>query len=331
MKRREFSTLLGAAATASTVWPPLSAQQKATPLIGYLANGAPDPPAGGMGLVAAFHEGLKETGYVEGQNVAIEYRWAEGHFDRLPAFAADLVGRKVDVIAATGDPAAHAAKNATSTIPIVFIAGDDPVMQGLVASLARPGGNLTGVSFLIVELNPKRFELLRELVPQAGVVALLVNPRVPVLEHIVTEAQQAARAKGMQLHILKASTESEIDAAFDALVQRQAGALFVATDPLFLMRREQIVALAARHAVPAIYEFRQFATAGGLISYGTSLAAVLRQVGIYTGRILKGAKPADLPVVQPTTFELVINLKTAKALGLTIPPSILSRADEVIE
>jgi putative tryptophan/tyrosine transport system substrate-binding protein len=328
MRRREFSTLLGGAATASTIWPlPLSAQ-KATPVIGYLGNGA-------AGLfapqVAAFRQGLSETGYVEGQNLTIEYVWAEGVRDRLPALAADLVGRKVDVIVATGDPAAHAAKNATSTIPIVFIAGEDVVRQGLVASLARPGGNLTGVSFLIVEQNPKRFEMLRELVPQAGVVALLLSTNNSAIEQIVRDAQETARVKGVQLHILKVSTEGEIDAAFAALVQQQAGALLVASDPFLGSRREQILALAARHAVPAIYEFPEYARAGGLISYGTSLTAVLRQMGIYAGRILKGAKPADLPVVQPTTFELVINLKTAKALGLTIPPSILSRADEVIE
>ena len=328
MRRREFSTLLGGAATASTTWPlPLSAQ-KATPVIGYLGNGAAGLSAP---QVAAFRQGLSETGYVEGQNLTIEYVWAEGVRDRLPALAADLVGRKVDVIVATGDPAAHAAKNATSTIPIVFIAGEDVVRQGLVASLARPGGNLTGVSFLIVEQNPKRFEMLRELVPQAGVVALLLSTNNSAIEQIVRDAQETARVKGVQLHILKVSTEGEIDAAFAALVQQQAGALLVASDPFLGSRREQILALAARHAVPAIYEFPEYARAGGLISYGTSLTAVLRQMGIYAGRILKGAKPADLPVVQPTTFELVINLKTAKALGLTIPPSILSRADEVIE
>jgi putative ABC transport system substrate-binding protein len=329
MRRREFSTLLGGAATASTVWPfAARAQQKATPVIGFLGAGTPGSTAPS---VAALRQGLSETGYVEGQNLTIEYVWAEGRFDRLPALAADLVGRKVDVIVASADPAAQAAKNATSTIPIVFIAGDDAVRQGLVASLARPSGNLTGVSFLIIELNPKRFELLSELVPQAKVFALLVNPNNPAIEPIVRGVQEAARAKGVQLHILKAGTESEIDATFASLVQRQAGALLVATDPFFGSRREQILALAARHAVPAIYEFPEYARAGGLISYGTSLTAIYRQVGIYTGRILKGAKPADLPVVQPTTFVLVINLKAAKALGLTIPPAILSRADEVIE
>jgi putative ABC transport system substrate-binding protein len=329
MRRRDFSTLLGGAATALAVRPsPLSAQQKAMPAIGYLSITTPSLAAP---VVAVFRQGLIETGYVEGQNVVIDYRWPEGRYDRLPAMAADLVGRKVDVIVAGGPPAAHAAKNATSTIPIVFITSDDPVGDGLVASLARPGGNLTGVSFLGAELDPKRFELLSELVPQAKAIALLVNPNIPATEHVTPAVQAAARAKGVQLHILKASTESEIDAAFAALVQRKAGALVVSAGPFFYNRREQLAALAARHAVPAIYELREYAAAGGLISYGTSLPAVFRQVGIYTGKILKGAKPADLPVLQPTTLELVINLKTAEALGLTIPPTLLARADEVIE
>jgi putative ABC transport system substrate-binding protein len=330
MRRREFSTLLGGAATASTVWPSfLGAQQKATPVIGYLGSGTPSLAPVNL---AALRQGLSETGYVEGQNLTIEYRWAEGRYDRMPTLVADLVGRKVDVIvAAGGPPAAHAAKNATLAIPIVFVTSDDPVKEGLVASLARPGGNLTGVSFLNAELNPKRFELLSDLVPQAKVIALLANPSIPTTEQMIPAVQEAARAKGVQLPILKASTESEIDAAFAALVQRQAGALVVSADPFFFYRREQVVALAARHAVPVIYEVREFATAGGLISYGPGFMAIFRQIGIYTGKILKGAKPADLPVVQPTAFELVINMKTAKALGLTIPPSILSRADEMIE
>jgi putative tryptophan/tyrosine transport system substrate-binding protein len=332
MRRREFSTLLGGAAAASIILPfAARAQQKATPVIGTLTTGTPDLTAP---YVAATRQGLSETGYVEGQNLTIEYRYGAGRLDRLPAMAADLVGLKVDVIVAVGDPAVHAAKGATSTIPIVF-ASRDAVGDGLVASLARPGGNLTGVSFLSAELHAKRFELLSELVPQAKVIALLVNPNNPATERVMRAMQEAARAKGVQLHILKASTilkiDSEIDAAFAALVQRQAGALVVSADPLFFARREQLVALAARHTVPAIYEVREFTTDGGLISYGANFKAVFRQVGVYAGRILKGAKPADLPVVQPTTFELVVNLKTAKALGLTIPPSILAQADEVIE
>jgi len=262
--------------------------------------------------------------------VAIEYRWAEGSYDRLPGLAADLVGRKVDVILPGGTPSALAVKSATSTIPVVFIVGD-AVAAGLVPSLARPGGNLTGVSLLTFELMAKRLELLSELVPQASVIALLVNANSAMAERIMRDVQEAARSKGVQLHILKAGSESEIDAAFATLAQLHAGALLVGTDPFFNSRREQLVALASRHAVPAIYEWREFADAGGLISYGPSLPAANRQVGIYVGRILNGAKPADLPVQQPTTFELVINLKTAQALGLTVPPSILARADEVIE
>ena len=257
MRRREFSTLLGGAATASTVWPFAARAQKAMPVIGYLGNGTPGPAAPQCGRIPP---GTERNRLCRGTKPDDRIRLGGGSPDRLPALAADLVGRKVDVIVATGDPAAHAAKNATSTIPIVFIAGDDPVRQGLVASLARPGGNLTGVSFLTVELNPKRFELLSELVPQARVVALLVNPNNPAIEHMMRDVQEAARAKGVQLHILKASTESEIDAAFAALVQRQAGALVVSTDPFLGIRREQIVALASHHAVPAIYEFREYAS-----------------------------------------------------------------------
>jgi ABC-type uncharacterized transport system substrate-binding protein len=325
MRRRELILLLSSAMTAASG---LRAQQKAMPVIGFLGSASLGRnPA----LMAAFHQGLSETGYVEGQNLAIEYRWAEGHYDRLPALAADLVARKVDLIAAFGGiPAALAAKSATSTIPIVFSVGD-PVDLGLVANLARPGGNLTGVSTLAPELSPKRLELISELVPQAGVIALLVNPNNSNPERIIGDMQEAARAKGVQLPILKARTESEIDAAFTTLVQLQAGALVVGGDPFFGNWREQLVALAARHGVPAIYQWRESVEAGGLISYGSNLAASFRQVGIYAGKILKGAKPADLPVQQPTTFELLVNLNTAKALGLTIPQSILGRADEVIE
>ena len=317
--------LLGGALTAAHA---LRAQQKALPVIGFLGTSSPGPAAP---KPAAFHQGLRETGYVEGQNLAIEYRWADYHYDRLPALAADLVGRKVDLIVAFGGiPAALAAKSATSTIPIVFAVGD-PVDLGLVASLARPSGNLTGVSTMAPELIPKRLELLSELVPRVGVIALLVNPNNSNTERIIGDMQEAARARAVQLHILKAGTESEIDGAFRSLVQSQAGALLVGADPFFNNRREQLVALAARYAVPAIYEWREFATSGGLISYGPSLTSIYRQLGIYTGRILKGAKPPDLPVQQPTTFELVVNLNTADALELTIPPAILARADEVIE
>jgi len=297
------------------------------PVIGYL-NGTSRVP--GETSLAAFHQGLTEAGYIEGQNVAVEYRWAEGRYDRLAALAADLVGSKVDVIAALGLPAALAAKNATSTIPIVFSAGA-PVERGLVAGLARPGGNLTGVSLIGVELMPKRLELLSELVPQAGVIALLVNPNNANTQSTIGDMEEAARAKGVQLDILKAGSESEIDAAFASVVQLQAGGLVVQSDPFLDSRREQVVALASRHAVPSIYALREFAAAGGLISYGASFTAHFRELGTYVGRILKGAKPADLPVEQPTTFELVVNLKTAKELGLTIPHSILARADEVIE
>ena len=324
MNRRELMLLLGGAMATPRA---LRAQQKAMQVIGYLGSSSPDPSPPS---VIALRQGLSETGYVEGQNVTIEYRWAEGHYDRLPALAADLVSRKVDLIAAAGDPSALAAKGATSTIPIVFGSGDDPVANGLVASLARPGGNLTGFSYLTVELMAKRLDLLSELVPQAGVVALLANPTRSSAGRMIRDVEEAARAKGVQLHILKVSAENEIDAAFAGLVQLHAGALLIGGDPFFTSRRELLVGLAARHAVPTIYT-REFAAAGGLISYGPSLAAAYRQVGIYVGKVLNGAKPADLPVQQPTTFELVINLNTAQALGITVPPSILARADEVIE
>src|SRR3954451_22940249 len=325
MKRRQFITVLGSAMIA---WPlALHAQQKAMPVIGFLGGASPGPFAP---LVAAFRQGLTEAGYIDGQNLAIEFRWAEGQYDDLPALAADLISRKVDLIAAQSTPSALAAKTATSTIPIVFTSGD-PVGFGLVDSLARPAGNVTGVSFISTDLMAKRFELLSELVPQAGMIALLVNPSSSGTERMVRDVQQAAGALVVQLLVLNASTEGEIDAAFATLRQRQAGGLLVGADPFLSRRREQLVGLALRHAVPAIYEWREFAESGGLISYGTSLASVYPKAGIYAGKILKGAKPADLPVQQPTKFELVINLKTAKALDLIVPQSLLARADEVIE
>ncbi len=327
MRRRDFIIFLVGAMGG---WPSaVRAQQKAMPVIGFLGANSPGLYAP---FVAAFRQGLSETGYVEGQNLTIEYRWAEDREDRLPALAADLVGRKVDEIMTSGSlGAALAAKSATSTIPIVFPAVSDPVENGLVASLARPGGNLTGFSPFQFDLMPKRLELLTELVPQARVIALLVNPDDPRNEGLIRDLPEAARTKGVQLQILKASSESEINVAFTSLVQLQAGALLVGTDSLFLSRREQLVALASRHAVPAIYAWRELAASGGLISYGASIPALYRQAGIYAGKILKGAKPADLPVQRATTFELVVNLKTAKALGLAVPQALLARADEVIE
>jgi putative ABC transport system substrate-binding protein len=322
MRRRELLALVGSAAACPRA---LRAQQKPMPLIGYLSDSSPDEAR-----LAPFRLGLGDTGWVEGRNVAIEYRWAEGRYDQLPTMAGDLVARKVDVIAATALPSIRAAKTATSTIPIAFITGD-PVGQGVVPSLARPGGNLTGISILAVEMNAKRLELLSELVPQARVMGLLMNPDYPHTERGVQEVLEAARAKGIELHIVKASTEDEIDAGFVNLVRLQAGALVVEGDPFFGGRREQIVALATRYAVPAIYAWREAAAFGGLLSYGPSLTTVHRQLGGYTGKILNGAHPADLPVEQPTKFELVINLKTAKALGITVPQAVLARADEVIE
>jgi ABC-type uncharacterized transport system substrate-binding protein len=323
MRRRDFIALLGGA----TIARPLAAraQQRAMPVIGYISGAGPSGP-----LRAAFQQGLGETGYVEGQSLAIERRFAEGHYDRLPAFAADLVDRKVDVIVATGGVSIQAVRSATSTIPIVFLTGD-PALTASVASLARPGGNLTGVSVMTVELVSKRLQLLSELVPQARVITLLANPNNPFAERNIQEGQEAASVKGVQLQILNASTESEIDAAFATLAQQHAGALVVTPDAFFEVQRGQIVALATRHAIPAISQAREFAVAGGLISYGASFTAAVRQVGIYAGKILKGAKPADLPVEQSTVFELVINLNTAKAFGLTIPQTILALANEVIE
>jgi putative tryptophan/tyrosine transport system substrate-binding protein len=325
MRRREFITLLGVVAA----WPLAArAQQSAMPVIGFLHFGSPGPFAY---QAAAFDQGLKETGYVEGQNVAIEYRWAEGRYNQLTALATDLVNRKVDVITALGPPCASAAKHATSTIPIVFTIGTDPVADGLIASLARPGGNLTGISILAVELVPKRLELLSELVPQARVFALLVNPNNGYSEPMIRDVEEAASAKGIQLKILKASTESEIDAAFATIANLHVDGLVIGDDPFFVAQQKQLVALATRYLIPTTYQFREFAAAGGLVSYGPSLSAAIRQAGVYAGKIVKGAKPADLPVVQPTKFELVVNLRTAKALGIDVPPMLLARADEVIE
>jgi putative ABC transport system substrate-binding protein len=327
MRRRDLFALLGGAAVAAPA--AAHAQPKAIPVIGFLGAGSAGPNAPFM---AALRQGLSEAGYDEGRTLAIEYHWAEGHYERLPALAAELIDRKVDLVVSQGGSGpALAAKKATSTIPIVFITGGDPVADGLVTSLARPIGNITGVTWLSSELGPKRLELLRELVPQARAFALLVNPGFVGAEPLVQTMQQAARASGVRLHALSASSEAEIDAAFAAIDQDHDGGLVVAVDPYLGNRREQIAALAARHAVPTIFGYREFATAGGLMSYGPSLSAAFRQAGIYAGKILKGAKPADLPVPQPTTFELVINLKVAKALGLTVPSSILARADEVIE
>jgi putative ABC transport system substrate-binding protein len=327
MLRRGFITLIGGAAVA---WPVAVRAQQPMPVIGYLSPGSLETDNIAARLFA-FRQGLNEAGYFEGQNVAIEYRWAEGHNDRLPDLAADLVRRQVAVIVALAAPATLAAKAATATIPIVFGVGMDPVQAGLVASLNRPAGNITGVVVLTAELAGKRLQLLREVVPTAAVVALLVNPNNPVTEPETRSLQDAARTLGLHAHILQASTPSEIDAAFDTLVELRAGALVVSGDPFFTSQRAQIVALAARHAVPAVYQWREYAAAGGLMSYAPSLADVYRLAAIYIGKLLKGAKPADLPVEQVVKIELVINLKTAKALGLTVPLTLLGRADEVIE
>jgi putative tryptophan/tyrosine transport system substrate-binding protein len=326
MRRREFITLLGGAAVA---WPLAArAQQSAMPVIGLLHPASPDTLAHRL---RAFHRGLKEPGYVEGENVTIVYRWAENQIDRLPVLAAELVRRQVSVISVFGPAAAFAAKAATTTIPIVFGVPDDPVRLGLVTNLARPDDNLTGINFFTGELTAKRLGLLRELVPATTRVAVLVNPTSPDAETTLRDVEPAARAMGLQIRALHASTSREINEAFATFVGGQADALFVHADPFMQIRRVQLVALAARHAIPAAYSTRDYPEAGGLMSYGTDVTEAWRQVGVYTGRILKGAKPADLPVVQSTKFELVINAEIARMLGLVVPPSLLAIADEVIE
>jgi ABC-type uncharacterized transport system substrate-binding protein len=326
VRRRDFITVLSGVAA----WPLTArAQQPAMQMIGYLGSGSPDTS---VRSVAAFRKGLNETGYVEGQNVTVEYRWLEGQYDRLPALLADLVRRRVAVIATTTSPAALAAKAATATIPIVFSVGEDPVRLGLVASLARPGGNLTGMNFLVQEVAAKRLRLLHDLVPKAVRVAVLVNPaNAPSSETTLRDVKEAAPILGLQIQILNATSIGEIDAAFATLAREHPDALFVAADGFFAIRRAQFVTLAARDRIPAAYGDRDTAAAGGMMSYGTSISDMFHNVGVYTGNILKGTKPADLPVVQPTKFELVINLKTARALGLEVPPMLLARADEVIE
>jgi putative ABC transport system substrate-binding protein len=326
IERRKFLATLGGAAAA---WPLAArAQQPAMPVIGFLSGSS---PADGALFLTAFRQGVRETGYVEGQNVAIEYRWAQDQYDRLPDLAADLVRRQVAVIAARDTTSAIAAKAATTTIPIVFVTGGDPVTVGLVASLNRPGGNVTGVSFLSSELGTKRLGLLHELLPGAGRIAVLVDPKWPVTERFVSEVRAAALVVGKQIEVLHASIGRDIDTVFASLAQKPVGALMVGPAPLFNNRRVQLVTLAAYHRVPAIYFQREAVEIGGLMSYGASVTDAYRQVGVYIGRILKGAKPADLPVMQSSKFELVINLQTSRAFGLDIPPTLLARADEVIE
>jgi len=325
MRRREFITLLSGAAA----WPLAArAQQPALPVIGWLHSGSPGPYGR---ILAAFRQGLKEAGYVEGQNATIEYRWAHGQYERLPALAAELIHRPVAVLAATSTPAALAAKAATTTVPTVFTTAFNPMELGLVASLSRPGGNITGASQLNVEIGPKRLELVRELIPTATIVGLLVNPTNPVAKALSRDLEAAAPTLGLQLDILHASTERDIDEAFATLVQRRASALVIVADPFFVSQSEQLGALTLRHAVPSMFQYHEFVHAGGLMSYNGSNADSYRWAGNYSGRILKGEKPADLPVQQSTKVELIINLKTAKALGLVVPTTLLARVDEVIE
>jgi putative tryptophan/tyrosine transport system substrate-binding protein len=327
VKRREFITLLGGVAAA---WPLSARAQQATmPIIGYLSARSPDDTTH---LVEAFRRGLNETGFIDGQNVTVEYRWALGEYGRLPAIAAEFARRPVAVIVATGgEPAALAAKTASSTVPIVFSIGGDPIKQGLAASFKRPGGNSTGITLLTNQLEPKRLGLLRQLVPQATTIGFLLNPSYPPSEGQLKDAEEAARAMKQQIHILRADTDDDIDAAFETVTRRSVPALAVAAAPFFDTRRAKLVALAARHVVPTMYHFREFAEAGGLVSYGIDPADVYRQVGIYTGRVLKGDKPAELPVMQATKFEFVINLKTARKLGLDVPLGLSAGADELIE
>jgi len=326
MKRRDLLRLLGGAALAGPA--PVTAQPSTLPTIGYLSARSPQDTGH---LVDAFRGGLGESGFVEGQNATIEYRWALGQYDRLPPLATELVRRAVSVLVSTGgEPAVLAAKGATSTIPIVFTTGGDPVKQGLVASFSRPGGNATGVSLLTSTLEPKRLGLLRELVPRAATIGILLNPANPAAQGQLPDVQEAARGPDLRIHVLRASTDAEIVAAFETAARRRITALAVAADPFFDTRREKLVMLAARHALPTMYHFREYAQAGGLVSYGIDASDVYRQVGVYVGRILKGAKPADLPVMQASKFALVVNLKTAKALGVAVPPSWLLQADEVI-
>jgi putative tryptophan/tyrosine transport system substrate-binding protein len=326
MRRRQFITGLGSA----VAWPVVArAQQLAMPVIGVLSSQSADDDY--KNLTVPFLQGLKETGYVEGQNVAVEYRWAENQYDRLPALAADLVRRRVAVIVSNGTPAAVPAKAATTTIPIVFVTGADPIVLGLVASLNRPGANLTGIVTLSSELAPKQLQLLRELIPNAAAFGVLADPAFPPTQPIITDLHVAARTLGLQLVVVSARTDSDLETAFATFSQQRVGAVLVTASTLYNRRTEQFTALAARYALPAIFPFREFALAGGLMSYGSSIGYLYHQVGIYTGRILKGDKPADLPVQQVTKLELVINLKTAKALGLTIPETLLATADEVIQ